>query len=81
MITITFYGTESDKATQKFREELKHVQTANYDDCGDYFVLYNVKQYRQVNWGYDGGYECVGYIVFDNEDMATIEENNFDIEF
>ncbi len=81
-ITITFYGTESDKATKKFRQELKHVPTAFYDDCTDYFILYNVKQFRQVEWVGDG-YKCFGYIVFDDADGTTayIEENNFDLEF
>ena len=79
-VTITFYGLESDKATKQFRQALKGVSTANYDDCGDYFILYNVKQFRSVCWQIEDSV-CYGYIVFDNEEDVNIENYNFDIEF
>ncbi len=79
-ITITFYGLESDKATNDFRNSLKGVSTANYDDCGDYFVLYNVKQYRSTCWETEDRV-CHGYIVFDNEDIIYIENYDFDLEW
>lgn len=70
-VTITFYGFESNQATQELRRALKDVSTAFYDDYGDYFILYQVRYIRSE--------PSATYIVFDSDEFVTFSSKDYDI--
>ena len=70
-VTITFYGFESDQATNELRQALKGLSTAFYDDYGDYFILYQVRYIRSE--------PSSTYIVFDSDEFVTFSSKDYDI--
>lgn len=70
-VTITFYGFESDKATNELRTALKAVPSCFYDDYADYFILYQVRYIRSE--------PHATYIVFESEEYITFESKDYDI--
>ena len=70
-VTITFYGIESDEATQELRHALKSVPTAFYDDYRDYFILYQVRYIRSE--------PSATYICFESDVFVTFTSKDYDI--
>ena len=71
MITITFYGIDSDRATDEFRQKIKCLSTAFYDDYTDYFILYQVRFIRSE--------VSLTYIVFENDEYVCFDTKDYDI--